>query len=85
MLQFPRKIKNSMSDYNYKYITGTQGAFPDKVAPDIDGFTDEIMRCSSCKKSFRTWLQINNKMITKFKCQMYPNKFWRETCLMYCS
>ena len=31
---------------------GIQGAFSDKVAPDIDGFTDELMWCSSCKKYF---------------------------------
>ena len=39
---------------------GIQGAFSDKVAPDIDGFTDELMWCSSCKKYFCRWLQIND-------------------------
>ena len=47
-------MKNNMSDYSYKYIPGIQGAFSDKVAPNIDGFTDELMSCSSCEKYFRT-------------------------------
>ena len=49
MLQFPRTIKNSTSDYSYKHIPGTQGAFSDKVAPEIDGFIYELMRCLSLK------------------------------------
>ena len=42
-----------MSDYSYISIPGTQGTFSaDKVAPDIDDFTDELMYCSSWKKYF---------------------------------
>ena len=39
-MQLPRKMKSNMSDYSNKYKSpgGTQGAFSDKVAPDIDGF-----------------------------------------------
>ena len=32
-----------ISDFSYKYIPGTKGAFSDKVDSDIDGLTDEIM------------------------------------------
>ena len=35
MLLLSRKMKNNMSDYE------TQGAFSNKVAPDIDDFADE--------------------------------------------
>ena len=31
-----------MPDYSYEY-TRDPGAFLDKVTPDIDGFTDELM------------------------------------------
>ena len=41
-----------MSDYGNKYMPGTQWAFSDKVAPDIDGFIDELMRCLSLKNYF---------------------------------
>ena len=47
-------MKNNMSDYSSKYIPGTQGEFSDKVAPDIDSFTNELMGCLSCKKYFLT-------------------------------
>ena len=29
---------------------GPKGAFSDKVVPDVDGVTNELMWCSSCKK-----------------------------------
>lgn len=42
--------KQIMSDDSYLRLPGTQGAFSDKVALDIDGLTDELMLCLSCKK-----------------------------------
>ena len=45
MLQLPRKMKSILvSDYSYKYIPGTdQREFSDKIAPDIDGYTNKLM------------------------------------------
>ena len=48
VLQLRTKMKNNMSDKSYSqvYIPGTQGAFSDKVTPEIDGFTDEpVIQC----------------------------------------
>ena len=37
-----KKNEKHLSEYSTtKYIPGTQGAFPGKVGPDIDDFTDE--------------------------------------------
>ena len=54
MLQLPRKMKSiPVSDYSYKYIPGThQREFSDKIAPDIDGYTNKLMWCLSCKNNF---------------------------------
>ena len=42
--------KQIMSDYSYLRLPETQGAFSNKFALDIDGLTDELMLCLSCKK-----------------------------------
>ena len=43
--------KQYVTDYIYKSSQGPKGgAFWDKGTPDIDGFTAELMWCSSCKK-----------------------------------
>ena len=39
-----------MSDYSYLRLPETQGAFSNKFALDIDGLTDELLLCLSCKK-----------------------------------
>ena len=49
----------------YVYIRDPRGIFKIKLTPDIYGFIDKLMWCPSCTKYFRTWLQINDKMITK--------------------
>ena len=37
-----KKNEKNMSDYSDKYMLKTQRAFSDKVATDIDGFTDKL-------------------------------------------
>ena len=43
----------------------TQGAFSDKYASDVDGFTNEVIWCSSYKNYFFCLFQMNDKMVTK--------------------
>ena len=68
------------SDYWEKWKTicpEIQVAFEHKVAPDIDGFTDEpVVKCGSsslsCRKYFSIWFQIID---TNGKYKWLPTNF----------